>query len=487
MFKVTPLFILFILLLPICIFAQNIKDADLAGSWYSNNPQTLNREINNYLDAAKVSSLEGDPIALILPHAGLIYSGKTLAYGFKALEGKIIDTVILIGLSHRVDFDGIAIFSYQGFKTPLGTLAIDKKLTDAILSADKKIFTYKKAFENENSIEIIIPFIQIFFDQPKAVLLAMGRQSWENIQVLSQALSKVLKDESNYLIIASTDMSHYLPLSSALKTDQDTIELLKKMDPEDLFASAIGKNRMCGLGPVVSSMIVAKKIGANKLNILNQSNSAEVNQDENRVIGYLSAVMVRGNNKKIEESSKMKELLNAEQKKKLLKLARNTIAFYLDKEESPEVKTDEETLKEVMGVFVTLRKNNQLRGCIGNIIGTNPLYLGVKNMAIAAATQDYRFTTVTKEELEGIQIEISVLSPLKQITNIEEIILGKHGVLVKDGYRSGVYLPQVATETGWNKEEFMNSLCGQKAGMELDAWKSGKCEIYIFSAEVFEE
>jgi len=140
-----------------------------------------------------------------------------------------------------------------------------------------------------------------------------------------------------------------------------------------------------------------------------------------------------------------------------------------------------------MGVFVTLRKNNQLRGCIGNIIGTNPLYLGVKNMAIAAATQDYRFTTVTKEELEDIQIEISVLSPLKQITNIEEIILGKHGVLVKDGYRSGVYLPQVATETGWNKEEFMNSLCGQKAGMELDAWKSGKCEIYIFSAEVFEE
>jgi len=486
MFKSRVLF-LFFLLLPTCIFAQNIKQADLAGSWYPDDPQILKREISNYLDSVKASSLEGDPIALILPHAGLIYSGKTAAFGLKAVEGKIIDKVILVGLSHRVDFDGIAIFSDQGFETPLGVLAIDQKLTDEISSANKKIFTYKKAFENENSIEIIIPFIQRFFDQPKAVLLVLGHQTWENAQILGQVLGKVLKDENNYLIIASTDMSHYFPLSKALKTDQDTIKLLKTMDPKALFASAKGKNRMCGLGAVTSSMIAAKKLGANKLSVLDQSTSADVSQDENRVVGYLSAVMVRDDSQKVEENEKMKELLNSKQKKELLKLARDTIVFYLNQGEPLEVKIDDETLKEVMGVFVTLRKNHQLRGCIGNIIGTKPLYLGVRSMAIAAATQDYRFKSVAKEELNDIQIEISVLSPLRQITDTDEIILGKHGVLVKNGYKSGVYLPQVATETGWSRNEFMNSLCGQKAGMKSDAWKNGECDIYIFSAEVFEE
>lgn len=467
-----------------CVFAQDIKEADLAGSWYSDNPQILKREINNYLDSAKVSPLEGEPIALILPHAGLIYSGKTAAYGFKALKGKIIDKVILVGFSHRVDFDGIAVSSYQGFKTPLGTLTIDKELAEKISSADKKFFTYPKAFENENSVELIIPFIQEFFDQPKVALLVLGRQSWENVQVLGETLAKVLRDDSNYLIIASTDMSHYLPLARALKVDQETIKLLEKMNPEDLFSSLKEENRMCGLGAVTSVMIAAKELGANKLKALKKSTSAEASGDKSRVVGYLSAVMVKEGKK---ESGGMEELLNDQQRKKLLKLARDTIILYLNEGKTLEPKFEDKTLEEIRGVFVTLRRNHQLRGCIGNIIGTKPLYLGVRDMAIAAATQDFRFKPVAKEELGDINIEISALTPLRQITNTDEIILGKHGVLVRDSYRSGVYLPQVATETGWSKEEFMNSLCGRKAGMDSSAWKSGECDIYIFSAEVFEE
>jgi len=484
--KVILLLLLFFLL-SICIFAQDIKQADLAGSWYSDEPGVLQKEINNYLAWAKVSPLEGEPVALILPHAGLIYSGKTSAYGFKALKGRRIDKVILVGFSHRVDFDGIAVFSHRGFKTPLGTLTIDKELTEKISSGDKKIFTYSRAFENENSVELIIPFIQAFFDQPKVVLLALGRQSWENAQVLGQALAMAMENESNYLIIASTDMSHYLPLAEALKADQETVKLLEKMNPEDLFTSFEKENRMCGLGAVTSVMIAAKKLGANKLKVLKSSTSAEVTRDESRVVGYLSAVMTRDNSEKGEESEEMEKLLNTKQRKELLKLARDTITFYLNEGKPLDRSTDDETLKEVMGVFVTLRRSQQLRGCIGNIIGTKPLYFGVRDMAIAAATQDFRFKSVTKDELGDIHIEISVLSPLKQITDTDEIILGKHGVLVRDAYRSGVYLPQVATETGWSKEEFMDSLCGQKAGMESSAWKNGKCDIYIFNAEVFEE
>ena len=486
MLKIIPLFFLFFLL-SVGIFAQDIKEADLAGSWYSGDPQILEKEINNYLDSAKVSLLNGDPIALISPHAGLIYSGNTAAYGFKAVKSRKIDKIILVGFSHRVDFDGIAVSSFQGFKTPLGTLNVDKKLANQISLADEKIFTYPRAFENENSVELIVPFIQVAFDQPKVVLLVLGRQSWENVKILGQALAEVLNDQSNYLIIASSDMSHYLSLANAVKTDQETTKLLIEMNPEELFKSLEKKNRMCGFGAVTSVMIAAKKLGANKLKVLKESSSAEASGDKNRVVGYLSAVLIRDDNREAEEKEKMKELLNTKQRKELLKLARDTIAFYLDAGKPLESKTNEETLKTVMGVFVTLRRNQQLRGCIGNIVGTKPLYLGVRDMAIAAATQDHRFNSVTKDELGDIHIEISVLSPLVQITNADEIVLGKHGVIVKDTYRSGVYLPQVATETGWSKEEFMNSLCSQKAGMEPSAWKSGECDIYIFSAEVFEE
>jgi len=183
----------------------------------------------------------------------------------------------------------------------------------------------------------------------------------------------------------------------------------------------------------------------------------------------------------------MSDILTDQQQKELLKLARDTITLYLTNKKILEKKISDSALQEVMGVFVTLRKNNQLRGCIGNIIGTKPLYLGVIEMSIASATQDSRFMPVSRDELDDIHIEISVLSPLKKITNPDEIIMGIHGVLVKNGYRSGVYLPQVATETGWSKDEFMNSLCVHKAGMEASAWKTGKCEIYVFTAEVFRE
>jgi len=484
--KVIPLFLLFFSL-SIYVFAADIKEADLSGSWYLDDPKTLKREILNYLNSAETSPLENDVIALICPHAGLIYSGLSAAYGFKALENKKIDKVVLVGFSHRLDFDGIAVASYQGFNTPLGTLTSDEELTAKVSSAHRKIFTYPRAFENENSLELIIPFIQVVFDKPKVLLLALGRQSWENAQILGQALAKVLRNESNYLIIASTDMSHYLSLAKALEVDQETVKLLKKMDPEDLFSVSSKENRMCGFGAVTSVMIAAKELGANRLKVLNESTSAEATGDASRVVGYLSAVMVRDNNKKAEENKEMKEFFNTQQRKELLKLARDTITFYLNEGKPLERSSDDPALGEVRGVFVTLRRNNQLRGCIGNIIGTKPLYLGVRDMAIAAATEDSRFRPVTKEELEDIHIEISVLTPLEQITNIDEIVLGKHGVLVKDDYRGGVYLPQVATETGWSKEEFMNSLCGQKAGMDSSAWKNGKCDIYIFSAEVFEE
>jgi len=183
----------------------------------------------------------------------------------------------------------------------------------------------------------------------------------------------------------------------------------------------------------------------------------------------------------------MKNILNDRQKKELLKLARDTISLYLKERKVLDSTSKDPDLNKVGGVFVTLHKDSSLRGCIGNIVGTMSLYLGVKEMAIASATQDPRFSPLSLDELGQIIIEISVLSPLEEVKTADDIVLGVDGVLVKQGVNSGVYLPQVATETGWNKNEFMDSLCASKAGIDPRAWRTGDCQIYTFKAQVFGE
>lgn len=183
----------------------------------------------------------------------------------------------------------------------------------------------------------------------------------------------------------------------------------------------------------------------------------------------------------------MEKLLTPVQKEKVLAIARETLIQKIKENKTYQPKVRDDKLKEELGVFVTLRKGDGLRGCIGSITATEPLYLAVREMAIAAASQDPRFPPVSDAELDDIKIEVSVLSPLQKINNPDKIILGKHGVLVKKGFQSGVFLPQVAAETGWDKKEFMNNLCAQKAGLASDCWQTGECDIFIFRAEVFAE
>jgi len=161
--------------------------------------------------------------------------------------------------------------------------------------------------------------------------------------------------------------------------------------------------------------------------------------------------------------------------------------MYLESGKKLPVDESDLVLNQKMGAFVTLKQHNDLRGCIGNLIGSQPLYLTVRDMAIEAAVDDPRFQALSLSELKEVQIEISVLSPLEKVLSAEKIELGKHGVLVRRGNQSGVFLPQVATETGWSKEEFLNNLCAQKAGIAANAWKDKATQLYIFSAEVFSE
>lgn len=444
-------------------------------------------QIEDYIFEARVPEINGEVIGLILPHAGLNYSGFVAAHGFKALENQPIDTVIVVGFTHKLNYEGVAVFDQDGFKTPLGILSIDKKLSNDLILSNLKFFSDSKAFESENSIELILPLIQAAIGSPGVVLLAMGNQSYANAEILGNSLYKLLRKKDNYLVIASTDLSHYLPMVIAEGIDTYTAEDIVKFDSKELFKKSKGQNRMCGLGPVTAMMIAVKKLGADRAEILFRGSSAKTFEKNEKVVGYLSAAFIRSDDKKSKESGGMDEMLNSEQRQELLKIARNTINLYLTKKEVYQPKTSDPVLEQVMGAFVTLHKRGQLRGCIGHITASEPLYLGVRDMAIAAATEDPRFPAMAEDELDDIDIEISVLSPLRKVDSPDEIIVGKHGVIVRDSYRSGVYLPQVATETGWSKEEFMNSLCSSKAGMSPDAWKTGNCDIYVFTAEVFAE
>ncbi|MFH1824339.1 MAG: AmmeMemoRadiSam system protein A [Candidatus Firestonebacteria bacterium] len=181
-------------------------------------------------------------------------------------------------------------------------------------------------------------------------------------------------------------------------------------------------------------------------------------------------------------------MLNKEAKKKLLQIAKKSIEEYLNKKKLPCFDVTEPDLLQTRGVFVTLHtKDGNLRGCIGHMVTNEPLYKVVSEMAIESASNDSRFSPVTKQELKDLNIEISILTLLRKIKSVNEIKLGTHGVLIKRGFNSGVFLPQVAKETGWSLEEFLSNLCSGKAGLSEDAWKDKDTEIFIFEVEIVSE
>ncbi|MBL7156919.1 MAG: AmmeMemoRadiSam system protein B [Candidatus Omnitrophica bacterium] len=492
-----------------------VKKADLAGRWYSASKRSLTAELQSYLTKATPPSIDGEIVAIISPHAGFVYSGPVAAYGFKAISKQTIKTVVVVGFSHTRNYDGIAVLDVDGIETPLGVVEIDKKITEQLIAAHPKIYDKPLAFLGENSIEMEIPFLQAVLNDFKIVLVAIGDQNLENCKILGKALYDTLKDKESFLLVASTDMSHYLPYKKANSMDRKTISVIEEFDADKLYteSSLSGHQLMCGYGAVYATMIATKKLGADKIEILKYANSGDTTWDKRRVVGYLSAAIIKSNisasggknlrqrrirlgRKKSKLGPKRQmpksekgdnDMLNEVQRKKMLKLARDSIMHYLKNRKRLPVEETDPVLLAEMGGFVTLHKHGQLRGCIGNIVGRGPFYLTVRDMAVEAATGDPRFPQVTLNEMDDIDIEISALSPLKKIDNPDVIEMGKHGVIVRRGFTSGVYLPQVATEAGWNREQFMNSLCGDKAGMSPDAWKKGECDIYIFTAEVFGE
>jgi hypothetical protein len=278
-------------------------------------------------------------------------------------------------------------------------------------------------------------------------------------------------------------MYHGYDYQEAANFDHPTLAAVKAMDAPGLYDGLkSGKFQLCGGYGVVTALTLAGELGHKKVKVLKYTDSAQVTGSMikgNWTVGYSSIV--------IDQEKKEVGMLSKDQRKKLLDIARRSIETYLKTNKKMEVQETDPLLSREMGAFVTLNEAGQLRGCIGNMVGYQPLYLTVRDMAVEAAFGDPRFSPVKFAELKNIEIEISVLSPLEKVDSADKIEMGKHGVIVKRGFNSGVFLPQVATETGWTKEEFLSHLCSQKAGLPANAWKDKSTEIFIFTAEVFSE
>jgi AmmeMemoRadiSam system protein B/AmmeMemoRadiSam system protein A len=473
---------------------KEIREPALAGSWYPGDPEILSRDVKRYLENAKKEKVEGEIVALVSPHAGYMYSGQVAAYAYKLLEGLVFDSVVVVGPSHRFPFKGASLWDRGGFRTPLGVVPIDAELSKRLMEKRKEIRFIPEAHSQENSLELQIPFLQAVLKPFKLVPIAMEPDwSWETCQYLASAIAETARGKK-ILLVASTDLSHYYSYNIAVELDRIFLNHIDRFDIEGLNRDLrSNRTEACGGGPVVTVMLAAKMLGANHGKVLKYANSGDVTGDRSRVVGYAAAVFYRtagGKEKMKEEKAKEEKKvgvdlgLNEEEKKTLHRIARTVIENRARGEPVPDFKVESAALRENRGAFVTIQKKGQLRGCIGYIEGHGPLHKTVERMAGEAAFRDPRFPPVKEKELPELDIEISVLTPLRRITDVREIEVGKHGIYIIKGGWSGLLLPQVATEYGWDRQAFLEHTC-QKAGLPSNAWKEKDAEIYIFSADIF--
>ena len=466
---------------------KNVRKPVIAGSWYPGDPGVLTRDIKEYLKKVPGDGVGGRVVGLISPHAGYLYSGQIAAHGYKLIQGQRFDSVIVIGPSHRSVFRGASVYPSGGYETPLGVVPVDGDLADRIIGHGGGIAYYPQAHLQEHSIEIQLPVLQVVLGQFSFVPIVMGDQDRRACENLAEAIFKAVKGKK-VLVVGSSDLSHFHSYDEAVKLDRRVVDLVRKMDTDGLIRELeSGSCEACGGGPMVVVMMVARKLGGASAKVLKYANSGDVTGDRGRVVGYLSAAIYVDNPSKSRVSGNpavAERGLSEEEKKSLLEHARGAIECRLQGKPLPVLPYASGATQEKRGAFVSLKKQGRLRGCIGYIEARKPLAQTVSDMALAAAFNDPRFPPLKREELADLDIEISVLTPLKKINDINDIKVGRHGLYVVRGFHSGLLLPQVATEYRWDRLTFLKETCN-KAGLPADAWQDEKTEIYTFSAEVF--
>lgn len=422
---------------------MNIRRSIIAGSWYPGDAETLRHQIGEYLGAAKGSQAGGRLLGLIVPHAGYMYSGLTAAQAYRSIDPEVISSVVIVGPSHSALFEGAAVCGSWAWETPLGRVEIDSELSQKVITQDAKyIHDDPSAHAKEHSLEIQLPFLQIMLKPGfKIVPIMLFDHSLASCDRLAQALAQATKGRDDVLLVASSDLSHYHPDPEAKRLDKRVVEAVRAFDPEKLAGDlAFEKCEACGGGPIVTVMLACRYLGGDRAVVFDHRTSGDVTGDRRQVVGYLAAGLYQGNSEKNKVRGDNSGAVvtgekgfNAEEKEELFRIAHAAIESEVRGKPVPTLKPLTERLAEPRGVFVTLKQDGNLRGCIGYSEGIKPLYQAVAEMAVAAATGDPRFPPVTKEELSDLDCEISVLTPKRRIESPEEFMVGRHGIIVQRG------------------------------------------------------
>ncbi|HNW92335.1 MAG TPA: AmmeMemoRadiSam system protein B, partial [bacterium] len=407
--------------------------------------------------------------AIIAPHAGYTYCAPQLAAAFKVVAGRQYRRVVTVAFTHRVALTGFSVLDADGYKTPLGVSPVDRAVT-ARLNALPGGGYQRELHDTENSTAVMVPWIQETLGLTTPVVeIALGQPTDTQADGLAAALAALAGDST--LLVFSTDMSHYHEGAVAEKMDGDVIALLESARYAELAAQlATRQLECCGSGPLGIAFRLASQLRWPAPHILMYGHSGQITGDYAEVVGYMAGVWATG-----AVVPPRAEPMPAAAQQALLRLARQTVETFVRTGDTLRPPGELAVLTQKLGAFVTLKKHGQLRGCIGNIIGQESLPQTIINMAVAAVAHDPRFRPVGERELGDIAIEISVLIPSSRCRNPQEIVVGRDGIILRVGRSSGVFLPQVPVEQGWDRAEYLREI-GLKAGLDTAAWQDPRAE-----------
>jgi len=488
---------------------RDLYRASGAGRWYPADPADLKAAVESYVEQAEIDPLPGRLLAVVVPHAGYLYSGAVTGYAFRALQeaGCAGHTLAIVGDTHTGNGSAeIAVWAAGAFETPLGMVPVDEVAAQAVVASDPRIAFDRAAFQDEHPVENQLPFVQIVCPGARILPIVIRQSSLETVQILAGALAKTF-GERPAMIVASTDLSHYHPYDEARQIDEVALQAIVSLDPQVVLEAshrctelgiAHEPSTMCSQGAVLTALIATQQMGADRATVLHYANSGDVPiGGREQVVGYGAvALWQEGGEGNAPAGFALPHAppgpdepiaLSPEAQRELLALARRTAAQFLAFETFPSFQTDDPALLQPLGAYVTYEKDGALRGCLGRLSGDRPVYLNVQYAAAAAALADPRFPAVTPQELKELTLEITLLHPMRSVESPDEIQIGRDGVVMRVGEKDGaLFLPQVPMEQGWDLEATLVNLC-RKAGLPDDAWQLSEARFYVFEGQWFGE
>ena len=439
------------------------------------------------------------PQAIIVPHAGYVFSGEVAASAFSRIpRGHSYKRIFLLGPSHRAGFPGASVDTlYSYAEIPLGRVPIDVSLGKELIREGNGIFTFRNdAHDSEHCLEVQLPFLQMVFGEvPPVVPIVIGTERLSILQGIAEILEPYFNEEN--LFVISSDFSHYPSYEDAKASDlylaetissgglEEFLQALRNIDRRGFTGQDTAACGACAIAVLLSMMDSQGRDLFSAEHVMYRNSGDSIYGDKDRVVGYNSIVFTRL--KKASKKDTYDHLFNFtdEEKAGMIAAARSSIYSYLgldyDGDDSPVGIMREKGY----GIFVTLYLDGSLRGCIGRFTSQSSLNSTIREMARSAAFSDPRFPSLSRREAPRVEIEVSVLSPLKKIESIDEFKLGRDGIYMIKGANHGTFLPQVAEETGWDTEEFLGHCARDKAGIGYYGWKDA--ELYTYQTEVVKE